>query len=336
MPASSHTVRLTAIAPGASRSIARLTRVVLILCAAGSSVAQSPPAQWGLGQEPITPIPPAPIQDPRQVALGDRLFHDPRLSHDHTLSCSSCHDLATNGAEPGGAKSRAGSGPNLTTPTVFNAALSFRLNWEGDVRTLESHVEQTLRNPRRMGSSLDEALNELRADPELSRQFREAYGREINGPELLGAIATYERTLLTPGSRFDRWLEGDANAITAEELHGYRLFKSLGCVSCHQGVNIGGNMYQRHGIFHPLGSPKPEIVRVPSLRNVAVTPPYFHDGSAPTLSKAIKTMGLAQLDRELTDDQIASIVAFLGTLTGTYQGKLLTAPDAAAKRAAPP
>jgi cytochrome c peroxidase len=335
MPASSHPVRLTAFAPGASRSIARLIRVVLILCAAGSSVANPPPTQWRLGQEPITPIPPAPIQDPRQVALGDRLFHDPRLSHDHTVSCNSCHDMATNGAEPSGAKSRRGSEPDLTTPTVFNAALSFRLNWEGDVRTLESHAEQTLRNPRRMGSSLDEVLNKLRADPELSRQFREAYGREMDGRELLGAIATYERTLLTPGSRFDRWLKGDANAITAEELLGYRLFKSLGCVSCHQGVNVGGNMFQRHGIFHPLGSPKPEIVRVPSLRNVAVTPPYFHDGSAATRPQAVKEMGNAQLDRALTDDQTQAIVAFLNTLTGTYRGKPLVPPSESRQTDAP-
>jgi cytochrome c peroxidase len=321
MAASSLSLRLTAIACGSSRGT--VFEVVVGLCALGSSVAQTPPPQWGLGQEPITPIPPAPIQDPRQVALGDRLFHDPRLSHNNTLSCNSCHDTATNGAEAGQGKSGAVAAADLNTPTVFNAALNFRLNWEGDLRTLESHVEQTLRNPRRMGSSLDEALKKLRADQDLSKEFREAYGREMDGAGLLGAIATYEWTLLTPGCRFDRWLEGDANAITAEELDGYRLFKSLGCVYCHQGVNVGGNMYQRHGIFHPLGSPKPEIVRVPSLRNVAVTPPYFHDGSAAALPQAVKAMGYAQLDRVLTDDQTQAIVAFLNTLTGTYRGKPL-------------
>jgi cytochrome c peroxidase len=324
MPARSLRLRLTATAPGSRASIARFFGAVFCLCALGSSVAQTPPVQWGLGQEPITPIPPAPIQDPRQMALGDRLFHDPRLSHDNTLSCNSCHDISTNGARAGRRKSSAGgTAPALNTPTVFNAALNFRLNWEGDLRTLESHVEQTLRDPGRMGSSLDEALKKLRADQDLSKEFREAYGREMDGAGLLGAIATYERTLLTPGCRFDRWLEGDARAITAEELNGYRLFKLLGCVSCHQGVNVGGNMYQRHGIFHPLGSPKPEIVRVPSLRNVAVTPPYFHDGSAATLPKAVKAMGYAQLDCVLTDDQTQAIVAFLNTLTGTYRGKPL-------------
>jgi len=274
------------------------------------------------------------VQDVRQVALGDRLFHDLRLSHDNTLNCNSCHDLATNGAKAGQGKS-GGVGTPLNTPTVFNAALNFRLNWEGDVRTLEGHVEQTLRNPRRMGSSLDEALKKLRVDPDLSKQFLEAYGREMDGEGILNAIAAYERTLLTPGSRFDRWLEGDASTMTAEELDGYQLFKSLGCVSCHQGVNVGGNMYQRHGIFHPLGAPKPEIVRVPSLRNVAVTPPYFHDGSAATLPQAVKAMGFAQLDRVLTDDQTKAIVAFLNTLTGNYRGRPVTLPGGSSQKAAP-
>jgi cytochrome c peroxidase len=268
------------------------------------------------------------------LALGERLFHDPRLSHDNTRSCSSCHDLSTNGASA----SLPRSTPNaveLNVPTVFNAALSFRLNWEGDLRTLEDQTVQTLEKPQTMGSSVEEALHKLRADPDVEHQFREAYGREADGPALLGAIAAYERTLLTPGSRFDRWLKGDVDAITAEEFRGYQLFKSFGCVSCHQGVNVGGNMYQRHGVFHPLASPKPEIVRVPSLRNVAVTPPYFHDGSADTLSKAVRAMGYAQLDRTLTDDQTEAIVAFLNTLTGTYLGKPVTPAEGLQQNDAP-
>ena len=316
MPASSRSLRLTAIVPRASRTIARLILVVLTLCAAGGSIAQAPAPQPRADQEPITPIPSPPVQDQRQIALGDRLFHDPRLSHDNTRSCNSCHDASTNGASAPGSTP---GGATLNIPTVFNAALSFRLDWEGDVRTLEHQVQLSLN--KIMASSVEEALQKLQADPDIARQFREAYGREADGAALVGAIAAYERTLLTPGSRFDRWLEGDDSAITAEEFAGYQLFKSLGCVSCHQGVNVGGNMYQRHGIFHPLASPKPEIVRVPSLRNVAVTPPYFHDGSAATLSKAVQEMGNAQLDRKLTDDQTKAIVAFLNTLTGTYLGK---------------
>jgi cytochrome c peroxidase len=176
-------------------------------------------------------------------------------------------------------------------------------------------------------------VSKLRADSEAVRQFRAAYGREPDVAALLDAIATYERSLVTPGSRFDRWLAGEPGAITPEELSGYQLFKSLGCISCHQGVNVGGNLFQRHGIFHPLGSPEPVLVRVPGLRNVATTAPYFHDGSAPTLSEAVRVMGITQLDRVLTDQQIAAIVAFLNTLTGTYRGRAVqpatATPDAA-------
>ena len=172
-----------------------------------------------------------------------------------------------------------------------------------------------------MASSADEVVNKLRADPEAVRQFRDAYGREPDVTALLDAIATYQRSLVTPDSRFDRWLAGEAAAITPEELSGYQLFKSLGCIACHQGVNVGGNLFQRHGIFHALGSSEPVLVRVPSLRNVATTPPYFHDGSTATLSEAVKAMGVAQLGRVLTDQQIAAIVAFLNTLTGTYRGQ---------------
>jgi cytochrome c peroxidase len=300
--------------------------LALVCLNAGSpATAQSPTLQARAGLEPITPIPAMPPQDSRRLVLGERLFSDPRLSHDDTRSCSSCHDIRTNGASanahdltPGG-RSLA-----LNTPTVFNASLNFRLNWEGNFRrSLEDHAKQTLRNPAIMASSAEEVVSKLRADPEAVRQFRDAYGREPDVAALLNAIATYERSLVTPGSRFDRWLVGDAAAITAEELSGYQLFKSLGCISCHQGVNVGGNLFQRHGIFHPLGSAEPVLVRVPSLRNVATTPPYFHDGSAPTLSEAVRAMGIAQLDRVLTDQQIAAVVAFLNTLIGTYRSEVV-------------
>ena len=171
--------------------------------------------------------------------------------------------------------------------------------------------------------------------PEIrNRLGTQAYGQEPNATAILDAIATYERSLVTPGSRFDRWLAGEARAITPGELSGYQLFKSLGCITCHQGVNVGGNLFQRHGIFHPLGSPEPVLLRVPSLRNVATTAPYFHDGSASTLSEAVKAMGIAQLDRELTDQQISAIVAFLNTLTGTYRDNAVK-PAAAAPHAGP-
>jgi cytochrome c peroxidase len=314
--------------------VACLLFALFRLDVASLAAAQSPTVQPPAGQEPITAIPVAPAQDPRRVALGEQLFHDVRLSHDSTHSCWSCHDTRTNGAS---ANTRdvtpQGEPLRLNTLTIFNAALNFRLNWEGNFRSLEREAEQALGNPNTMASSVEEILARLRADPEVVKQFREAYGRGPDRDSLLDAIVTFERSLLTPGSRFDRWLAGDASAITPEELSGYQLFKSLGCISCHQGVNVGGNLFQRHGIFHPLGSPEPELVRVPSLRNVATTAPYFHDGSAATLPEAVEAMGNAQLDRMLTREQIAAIVAFLKTLTGIYKGTPVTssadAPHAA-------
>ena len=271
--------------------------------------------------EPITPIPLPVIDQPLKVALGERLFNDPRLSGDERRTCSSCHDTQSNGADANQHdKAPDGSLINLNTNTVFNAALSFRMDWEGDIRSLEGQAKASLENPNFMGGRLSEAVSRLGLDREVRRLFVEAYGHGPDEASLLDAIATYERTLLTPDSRFDQWLRGDANALSPQELTGYELFKSLGCISCHQGVNIGGNLFERYGIFHPLAAPKPGVLRVPSLRNVATTPPYFHDGSAPTLEDAVWKMGNAQLNRSLTGHQVDDIVAFLRTLTGTYRG----------------
>jgi len=305
--------------------------LVVILCleAGWPAAAQSPTIQAGAAQEPITSIPAALGLDPQRRLLGERLFNDRRLSRADTHSCSSCHDVETNGATARDHDTAKGQPLTLNTPTIFNVSLNFRLNWEGNVRSLEEGAERSLCNS--MASSTEVAVGKLRQDPEAVRQFRDAYGREPDAAALLDAIATYERSLVTPGSRFDRWLAGEADAITPVELSGYQVFKSLGCISCHQGVNVGGNLFQRHGIFHPLGSPEPVLLRVPGLRNVATTPPYFHDGSAQTLPEAVKAMGIAQLDRVLTESQIAAIVAFLNTLTGEYRGHLVR-PAAATQR----
>jgi cytochrome c peroxidase len=272
-------------------------------------------------EEPITPIPAPPAIDPRKIKLGERLFGDVRLSYDNSRSCSSCHDLGTNGA------SRKdhdvgfdGSDLPLNTLTVFNATLNFRFGWEGKLRTIEADVKASLENPQIMGSSISGLAEKIAVDADIRREFTAVYGRGPDAGNIVDAISSFERNLVTPGSRFDRWLAGDAAALSAEELDGYRLFKSLGCVSCHQGVSIGGNLFERHGIFHPLASPQPEILRVPSLRNVATTAPYFHDGSAQTLDDAVRKMGLAQLNSTLTDQQVKAIVAYLQTLTGNYRG----------------
>jgi cytochrome c peroxidase len=273
-------------------------------------------------EEPITPVPEPPTTDPLKIRLGERLFSDPRLSHDNSRSCLSCHDLGTNGATT---KSQDvgldGSILPLNSLTLFNATLNFRFGWEGKLRTPESDVKAALQSPRIMGNKISELAEKLGADPELRQEFTAAYGGGPDARNIVDAIVRFERTLVTPGSRFDRWLAGDTAALSANELEGYRLFKSLGCISCHQGVNIGGNLFERHGIFHPLASPKPEILRVPSLRNVATTAPYFHDGSAQTLDDAVRKMGLAQLNTTLTDQQVQAIVAYLRTLTGNYRGR---------------
>ncbi len=274
----------------------------------------------------ITPVPQPPPADPLKLALGERLFNDRRLSHDDKLACSSCHDILTNGADSDHRNTaHDGSYMPFTVLSVFNAALNFRLNWQGNFRTLEGQTRSSLENPANMATNVDEVQHKLDADPGIVRQFEAAYGRPPDPSSLLDAIATYERSLLTPDSRFDRWLRGDKAALSPEEQHGYALFQSLGCISCHQGVNIGGNLYERQGVFHRLAS-GPKILRVPSLRNVAVLAPYFSDGSAPTLHDAVRRMARAQLDQTLTDEQIDTIVAFLKTLTGTYHGVLLRVP----------
>ena len=300
--------------------------LVLTVTVAAAPESQIPGQQGTTEQEPITPVPPPPSADSLKLALGERLFADPRLSVDGSRACISCHDIRTNGAD----SRRRDEAPDgsellLNTPTVFNASLDFRLDWEGDFRTLDAQAEAALENQRAMGKSIDEVLGKLSADPQTRRQFVAAYGHAPDRASLLDAIAAYERSLVTPGSPFDRWLGGEAAALSPEEQKGYQLFKSIGCISCHQGVNVGGNLFERHGIFHPLASPKPEILRVPSLRNVAVTPPYFHDGSAPTLDDAVRKMAESQLDQTLSDQQIKVIVAFLNTLTGTYRGAPVTA-----------
>jgi cytochrome c peroxidase len=292
----------------------------IAIAAGAGAIAQAPPCPPSPASaadlEPITPIPSPPAADPLKLALGERLFSDTRLSGDGKLACVTCHDIHANGARPNnGTAARP-----FDTLTVFNAVLNYRLNWTGNFRSAAAHIVSSLENTRNMKSGVDQVVRKLNADPAAVAQFRAAYGGEPTGERFLDAMVTFERSLLTPGARFDRWLGGDQSALTGEELEGYRLFKSLGCSSCHQGVNIGGNLLERQGIFHPLVQGPPDTVRVPSLRNVAVTAPYFHDGSAATLEDAVRRMAAAQLDRTLGDPQIALLAAFLRTLTGNYRG----------------
>ena len=301
---------------------------------AGNSRVLGPTARQAL-----LPLPDAPVMPADKVALGERLFADKRLSADGTVSCLSCHHLKAGGADglrtAVGVKGRTGT---VNTPTVFNAHLNFVQFWDGRARTLAEQAAGPIQNPLEMAANWPDVLALLRADPVYSAQFQASYAGEVSARTVTDAIAAYEHTLVTPNSRFDRYLRGQGDALNAQELEGYRAFLALGCASCHQGVGIGGNLFQPFGIFlarPPAGIPAPSdkgrynvtgqaadmgVFKVPSLRNVALTAPYFHDGSVATLEEAVWWMGRAQLGRELSAGDVAALSAFLRTLTGEWRG----------------
>lgn len=296
------------------------------------------------GSMPISPIPDAiPNLDVNKVALGKALFHDVRLSHDNTIACSSCHRLERGGVD--GKKNAAGIGGQLSginTPTVYNSVFNFRQFWNGRAETLEEQAAGPVHNPLEMGSSWAEVITKLKEHPTYPTAFSKIYRDGITSENIANAIATFVRSLITPNSRFDKYLKGDATAITPFELSGYARFTSYGCISCHQGVNIGGNLYEKLGImrdyftergniteadkgrFNLTGDPDDlYMFKVPSLRNVALTAPYLHDGTAQSLEQVIIIMGRYQLGVSLPGDDVARIAAFLRTLTGEYNGKPL-------------
>lgn len=291
--------------------------VGVLLSLAGGSAAGGPEA------EPIAAITAPRDLDPAKVRLGARLFVDARLSGSGSLACASCHDLAA-GGDDGLPRSRGRDGRALdfNTPTVFNAALSFRLNWRGRFRDVEAQNEAVLLDPRIMGASWPALLQRLEGDADYAAGFEAAYGRPVRREDVLDALASFQRSLVTPGARFDRYLGGDRAALRPDELRGYALFKSYGCISCHHGRGVGGNLFQRFGIFG--GGPVPvddRVYRVPSLRNVAATAPYLHDGRAAKLERAIAVMGHSQLGVALPPEDVALIARFLRTLTGEYAGR---------------
>ena len=311
--------------------------------------------------EPVVPMPhaasaarqidqgsvlPLPLLSPPpagKVALGERLFHDPRLSKDNTLSCAHCHPLAQGGMDRRrfsvGINGQVGS---INAPTVFNAALNFAQFWDGRAPTLEAQALMPIENPLEMGSNVAEVLVKLKQDPSYQEAFLRWYPEEgVSARTLADAIASYERTLMTYNAPFDRYLGGVKQAISPEAQDGYRRFVDFGCASCHQGAGIGGNMFQRFGVMDDYFRDKPfrqadqgrynvtgqesdrHVFKVPSLRNVAVTAPYFHDGSADSLKRAVEVMGRYQLGKTLTDEDVRLIVLFLQTLTGEWQGQSL-------------
>jgi len=289
--------------------------------------------------EPLQPLPPAPQLDARKVDLGRRLFRDTRLARDNSVACISCHSFQHGGADPRPRSIGAGGALGaVNSPSIFNVAHNFRQMWNGGTRSLEDQIDAVLVNPKDFDSSWTQVLQKLRADGQLASAFAAAYPQGLDRTSVLDALTSYERSLVTP-SRFDRYLRGDGSAISMEEKKGYDLFKRYGCVACHQGVNIGGNMLQKFGALgdyfrarEAAGRQVAEadrglynvtkraedlhVFKVPSLRNVAMTAPYFHDGSAATLEEAVDVMFKFQLGRAAPAADKALIVQFLHTLSG--------------------
>jgi cytochrome c peroxidase len=308
-----------------------------------------------LPKEPITPIPDIIITNPDMVALGKRLFFDTRLSADNTVSCHTCHLLDKGGVD-GLDVSIGINGLKGTrnAPTIYNSSLNFRQFWDGRVRTLEQQVSGPVHNPLEMGANWPDITKKLSQDKTYIDLFNKVFSSNsfnpksvegqqhggISSRKVIKAIATFERSLLTPDSPFDLYLKGDKNAIDEETKEGYQLFKKYGCIACHNGVAIGANMYSRLGIIFPYYVASNQsasfdedenndlgrfsitqeekdkfIFKVPSLRNVAITGPYFHNGSIKSLYRAVSIMIKYQLGKIVKKNDVEKIVLFLESLT---------------------
>ncbi|MCA9531158.1 MAG: cytochrome-c peroxidase [Myxococcales bacterium] len=285
--------------------------------------------------EPLEPLPLEVHVDKDKVLLGRQLFFDTALSKDGTLSCTSCHQFDHGGADPRVVSPGVGGTQGaVNSPTVLNSALNFRQFWDGRAANLDEQALGPVENPVEMATTFPDVVQRLEKKPQYVAEFGKLYKDGITKTNIVNAIAEYEKSLITP-SRFDRYLRGDKGALTPLEKEGYETFKSVGCTSCHVGQNVGGTMYQKMGLVRDYFEDRGHVTeadygrynathveadkfffKVPTLRNVALTAPYFHDGSAKTLDQAVRTMGKYQLGRDLTDEQVKAIVAFLGSLTG--------------------
>ena len=285
--------------------------------------------------EPIKPLPATLNQDPARAEIGRWLFNDARLSANGSVSCANCHNLRKGGSDE--RDYSVGFGGKLTAvhaPTVLNAAFNFRQFWNGRAESLEAQIDDVVQNPVEMGSKWADIVGKVERDARYEAAFANAYKDGVNKANIENAIATYERTLITPNSRFDNYLRGNESAISEVEKAGYVKFKQFGCIACHQGVNVGGNMFQKFGVMGDYFGDRGKLTtadlgrylvtgeegdkyvfKVPSLRNVALIAPYFHDASAKTLDAAVAVMFKYQLGRVASTEDRAAIIKFLNTLT---------------------
>jgi len=308
------------------------TSRVLSLTAVAVSLVAAGMAHAAKGGEPIEVIKAVKPQTPALAELGKKLYFDPRLSRSGFISCNSCHNLSMGGTD--NLKTSIGhnwqQGP-INSPTVLNSSMNIAQFWDGRAADLKAQAGGPIANPGEMASSHALAIEVLQSIPGYVGEFKKVFGSDrIDIDKVTKAIAAFEETLVTPNSRFDKWLAGDKKAITSFELDGYKLFKDSGCVDCHYGPAVGGSSFQTMGVVEPYktaSSAQGRIAvtgrdadrfkfKVPTLRNVEMTYPYFHDGEAATLKDAVDVMGRLQIDRKFTDDENARIVAFLKTLTG--------------------
>ena len=318
---------------------------VLFASACSNAVEQSPkPAPVAeRGSGPIAPLRAVSALDPALVALGGSLFRDARLSRNGKIACASCHDLAKAGTDRiAQSVGLSGQTIGVNAPTVFNASLNFRQFWDGRALSLEDQADGPLLSPVEMGSSWAKVIDTLGSDPATVQRFRESYANGVTEENVKDALAMFERSLSTPDAPFDRYLRGETRAIGPGAVRGYELFTSYGCTACHQGEGVGGNMFQKLGVmgdyFADRGHETPadagrynvthdeadrHVFKVPSLRNVARTAPYFHDGSVTTLDEAVRVMGRYQLGRDIEAPDVATLVEFLESLTGCYEGRAL-------------
>jgi cytochrome c peroxidase len=289
--------------------------------------------------EPLQPLPTKVEVIAPKAALGKMLFNDKRLSKDNSISCASCHNLGTAGVD----KKRFSPGVGGTlggrnSPTVFNASFNFRQFWDGRAADLVEQAGGPVVNPVEMASEWPDVIAALSKDPQYPALFEAVYGKgsKIDESTITQAIAEFEKTLVTANSPFDRYLLGEEGALNANQKHGYELFKSYGCSSCHQGKNVGGNMFQKFGVLKDINLRKSEVddlgrfnitgnewekhvFKVPSLRLAVLTPPYFHDGSVETIQEAVNVMIEFQLGRSVPAEDRDDIIQFLHSLVGEYR-----------------